>query len=89
MAFRHEVLSDPYQVSALKGFLAPHSLVHPENPLRQEGHDGLELWMGEVESVTRFSKYELLTYHVNQELSPMESLVLCFLPPKSNIFDTT
>src|SRR5260221_11335336 len=58
--FRHEVLTDPYQVSALKGFLAPPSLVHPENPLRQEGHDGLELWMGQVESVTRF-KSESLT----------------------------
>ncbi|KAF8335065.1 uncharacterized protein EI90DRAFT_3176960 [Cantharellus anzutake] len=41
-----EVLTDPHQRSALNGFLAPTSLVHPDHPLRQEGHDGLELWNG-------------------------------------------
>lgn len=42
----HQVIENPAEKSALKAFLAPDSLTSPDNPLRDQAKEGIELFIG-------------------------------------------
>ncbi|KIK92712.1 hypothetical protein PAXRUDRAFT_13075 [Paxillus rubicundulus Ve08.2h10] len=46
----HQALPDPDDRSPLKAALAQDAIVHPEHPLRREGVDGAELYMGTLQN---------------------------------------
>ncbi|KAL1946839.1 hypothetical protein VTO73DRAFT_14943 [Trametes versicolor] len=46
----HQALPNQADVSPLKALIAYSALVHPDHPLRKEGVNGIELYLGTFES---------------------------------------
>lgn len=49
---RYQALPNPEDRSPLKALLAQDALVHPDHPLRREGVEGAELYLGKLASNT-------------------------------------
>lgn len=43
---RHKALPNPEDIGPLKALIAHDALVHPDHPLRKQGIDGIELFIG-------------------------------------------
>ncbi len=44
--YRHQVLPNPEDIGPLKALIAYDALVHPDHPLRKDGINGIELFIG-------------------------------------------
>ena len=46
VSLRHKALPDVDDIRPLKAMVDYSALVHPDHPLRKEGQDGIELYIG-------------------------------------------
>ncbi|TCD69654.1 hypothetical protein EIP91_006671 [Steccherinum ochraceum] len=77
----HQALPNPEDVSPLKAILAYNALVHPDHPLRKEGVDGIELFVGTFDNgearllfssaQVEYIRYYIHTMGLTKELIPI------------------
>lgn len=85
--YRHQVLPNPEDVGPLKALIAYDALVHPDHPLRKQGIDGIELFMGEQPVSQPYRSHWANCDLFRQERLRMGRLVFSSLRLRWNTFD--